>query len=107
MYIPSTRKVIISRDVIFDENNTPNEIHVDQPNNLEIVEGSNEEDGDGSPNSNSGKTPRSRSKPLRLTYDEKGKQVVDGSNFALLTSFEEPSCASEAREKEEVGRRWR
>ena len=98
MYIPSTRKVLISRDVIFDEGNVSKDVHLDQTNNLDVSDGSNEQvldgsmdddDGDASPSQGPRRSSRKKERPTRLTYDEKGKQVVDGT---LLTCFGTSSC---------------
>ena len=87
-----------SGDVIFDEGNVPKvDVDVDGSNmfdgdgSLEYdgVDGSSSQGdgGDGSSGQDLRRSSRQREKPFRLTYDEKGKQIVGGTHFALLTSF--------------------
>lgn len=104
VYIPSTRKVLISRDVIFDEGNVTKDVELGQTNNLDVSDGSNEQVLDGSMDEDGGdaslsqvprRSSRKKEKPTRLTYDEKGKQVVDGTNLALLTCFGTSSCVED------------
>ena len=110
VFIPSTKKVITSRDVLFDEGNIPKDDAYDdvviRSNTLDLddhdgVDDVIEDDDGSSSSTNPRRTPREKTTPSRLTYDGKGKQIVDDANYAFLTSFDEPTCVEEASQREE------
>ena len=55
----------------------------------------NDGGGDASPSQGPRRSSRQRKNPTRLKYDEKGKQVVEGTNLALLTCFGTSSCVDD------------
>lgn len=111
--VPSSNKILISQDVTFDDSKLymldhASNVQSNVPKIVEIQDEPSLFEEDQPPIAT---TPRRTSKarvdePMRLTYYEKGKQVVDGippntSSFAFFSSFEEPCDIEEALNSKE------